>query len=145
MKYAILLFLTGTFLSTLAHAEPIADRKALMKSNGEAMGVLGATAKGEREFDADAVMAALEQLNVNAESFDVEALFPEGSDTGDTRAAPKIWEDMAGFNAAADEFRGAAAAAVAAAPANLETLQSQVGAMGQTCGACHETYRLPAT
>ncbi|MDF1599297.1 cytochrome c [Mesorhizobium sp. YIM 152430] len=145
MKYAIFLCLAGTFVSTLANAEPIADRKALMKSNGEAMGVLGATAKGEREFDAAAVMAALEQLNANAEKFDVEALFPEGSDTGDTKAAPKIWEDMAGFTAAADKFKEAAAAAAAAAPDSRETLQPQVGAVGQTCGACHETYRLPST
>jgi len=145
MKYAILLCLAGTFVSTFAYSEPIADRKALMKSNGQAMGVLGPTAKGEREFDAAAVMAALEQLNANAQKLDVETLFPEGSGTGDTKAAPKIWEDMAGFTAAADKFKEAAAAAVTAAPDSLETLQPQVGAIGQTCGACHETYRLPST
>ena len=42
-----------------AFADPIADRKALMKENGKAVGGLAKMAKGETPFDAAAVLAAL--------------------------------------------------------------------------------------
>jgi len=34
------------------------------------------------------------------------------------------------------------AAAVAAPAQDIDALKAQVGTIGQTCGACHETYRV---
>ncbi len=145
MKLAFLMGFAGILSSTLAFAEPVEERQALMKSNGQALGLLGATVKGERAFDAEAVLAALEQINANAEKLDVEVHFPEGSGGGESRAAPVIWEDWTGFVEAVARYKEAAAAGVAAAPTSVEALQSQVGAIGQTCSNCHETYRLPSS
>jgi cytochrome c556 len=132
------------FSSVYAIADPIADRKALMKENGKiAFGTLAPVVKGEAPFDAAAVNAALAALNTNVMKLDVAALFPAGSETGgETAASPKIWEDMAGFTAAADQLKADVAAAVAANPQDLEALKTQFGAITKNCGTCHETYRI---
>lgn len=128
--------------TSVALADPIEDRKALMKANGKAVGELAAMAKGEKPFDAAAVDAALQTLNEDAQKFDVAALFPAGTDQGDTAASPKIWEDMAGFTAKADAWKKAVADAVAAKPQDVAALGPHLQAIGQGCGGCHETYRL---
>jgi cytochrome c556 len=131
------------FLASAASADPIEDRQAFMKQNGRLLGAAATFAKGEKPFDAAEVQAALEAFNEHAQSLDVAVLFPEGSSEGDTRASPKIWEDMAGFQAEVDAYKGTAAAAVEAAPQDVDALRVQVGAIGEACESCHSTYRLP--
>jgi cytochrome c556 len=129
--------------TSAAAADPIADRQALMKSNGKAMGVLVPITKGEKPFDAAAVLDALKALNDDAQKLDVATLFPPGSDTGgDTTASPKIWEDTAGFQAQVDKFKADAAAALASPPQDAAALGATVGMIGKNCGACHETFRI---
>ena len=129
--------------TSAAFADPIADRQALMKANGKAMGALVPITKGEKPFDAAVVLDALKTLNDDAQKLDVAALFPQGTDKGgDTEASPKIWEDMAGFQAKADEFKAAAAAALATPPQDAAALGATVGAIGKSCGGCHETFRI---
>lgn len=130
------------FAGSAAFADPILDRQALMKERGKIVGGLAKVAKGEEPFDAAAVLTQLQALQANAEKFDADALFPKGSDTGDTTAAPKIWEDMAGFKATEDKYLADVKATVAAAPANVDALKAQVGAIGSDCGTCHQTYRV---
>ena len=125
-----------------AFADPILDRQALMKERGKIAGGLSKVVKGEEAFDAASVLTALQALQANAEKFDADALFPAGSDTGDTTAAPKIWEDMAGFKAAGDKYLADVKAAVAAAPADVDALKAQFKTIGGDCGACHQTYRI---
>ena len=128
---------------TAALADPIADRQALMKSNGKAAGMLAPMVKGEKPFDAEVVLAALTTLNQNAQKIDVAVLFPAGTDKGgDTTASPKIWEDMSGFQAKMDKFKADEAATVAAPAKDLEALKAQFGMLGQNCGGCHETFRV---
>lgn len=131
-----------SLLVTGASADPIADRKALMKERGGIMRTLGPIAQGQQPFDAATVLAALEQLNANAAKTDVEALWPAGSETGDTKSSPKIWSDMAGFKAATDKFTADTAAAVAAKPQDLAAFQAVFGPVAGNCGACHEAYRM---
>ena len=125
-----------------AQADPLADRSAIMKAMGKAVGSVAPIAKGEAPFDAAAVAAAFTTISTEAQKVDVAALFPEGSATGDSTAAPKIWEDMAGFTAAMDKFKADAAAADAAKPADLAAFQAQFGALTKNCGGCHESYRI---
>jgi cytochrome c556 len=129
-------------VTSAALADPLADRKALMKSNGAAMKELTGFVKGEAAFDAAAVLAALNKLSADAQQMDPATLWPAGSDTGDTTSSPKVWQDAAGFQAAIDKFRADTAAAVAAAPADVDGLKAQMGAVGSNCGACHETFRV---
>jgi cytochrome c556 len=129
--------------SASASADPIADRQALMKERGKIVGGLVKVVKGEQPFDAAAVIDALKQLEANAEKFDAEKLFPVGSEQGgETTAAPKIWEDMAGFKADADKFLTDVKAAAAAPAVDVAALKTQVATLGADCGACHQTYRI---
>ncbi|TPJ40317.1 cytochrome C556 [Mesorhizobium sp. B2-5-13] len=125
-----------------AFADPVLGRQALMKERGKIVGGLSKVVKGEEPFDAAAVLTQLQALQANAEKFDVEALFPKGSDTGDTTAAPKIWEDMAGFKTAEDKYLADVKASVAAAPADVDALKTQIGTIGSDCGTCHQSYRV---
>jgi cytochrome c556 len=128
--------------ASAAFADPILDRQGLMKERGKLVGGLSKIAKGEAEFDAAAVLTALQALQVNAEKVDVDALFPAGSDSGDTTASPKIWEDMAGFKTTNEKYVADVKAAVAAAPADVDALKAQIGTLGSDCGTCHQTYRV---
>lgn len=125
-----------------AAADPYADRVAIMKSNGEAMKVLVPVAKGEAPFDAAVVAAALGKINEGAQKIDVAALFPAGSNTGDSTAAPAIWENLADFTAKVDKFKADAAAAAAANPADADAFKAVFGPLAGNCGGCHETYRI---
>lgn len=132
----------GILSAGVAHADAIADRKALMKANGEAMGVLAKTAKKEMAYDAAAVAAAFKTLNNSTKT--IGDLFPKGSETGgETTVSPKLFEDMAGFKTALAKFAADTDAAMKAAPADLAAFGPVFGQVAGNCKACHEVYRLP--
>lgn len=121
--------------------DPISERQAAMKSVGGAMRVVAGFARGQADYDAAAALAAF--TTMNEVSMTYGTLFPEGSDTGDTKAAPAIWTDRAGFDAAVAKFEADTAAAIAAAPADLDAFRPVFGAVAANCGACHEKYQIP--
>ncbi|ADZ71397.1 c-type cytochrome [Polymorphum gilvum] len=131
--------------AVLAAGDPVAVRKATMQSVGAAAAVSGAMMKGELAYSPAVGKAAIATMNAAALSFG--AFFPEGSDLdGDTTAAPKIWEDMAGFEATLAKFAEVTGAAAAAAgkdgPADLDAFKAAMGPVMASCKTCHETYRV---
>lgn len=76
--------------AVMAQGDPIAQRKALMKSNGQNSGALNRMVKGEDPFDAAKAAAAYDKLAETASK--VGPLFASPPPAGaDTRALPKIW------------------------------------------------------
>ncbi|GGB08677.1 cytochrome C556 [Brucella endophytica] len=132
------------FIATagLAHADVVADREAIMKGLARSVGQLAPMVKGAKPFDAAAASDALSQLNDYAQKLDVDALFPKGSDTGETEASPKIWENMADFKARNEKFKTDVAAAVAAKPQDLDSLKAQFQVISANCGSCHQQFRV---
>lgn len=133
----------GLALSSVAQAadDPIATRKAVMKHVGKSTGALGAIMKGEADFDPRVAELAFRTMNGAALTF--ANFFPEGSQSGgETTAAPKIWEDSAGFAAAVAKFEADTAAAIAAAPADLDAFKGTFGKVAANCKSCHEAYRV---
>ncbi len=122
-----------------AHADPIDDRQALMKERGQILRTLGPIAQGRADFDAATVMAALEEMNANAQAHDIDALYPMGSEGGDATAA--VWGDQDGFREIDDKYKADVAAALAAAPQDLDAFRTVFAPAAQNCGACHELYR----
>ncbi|WP_448954144.1 c-type cytochrome [Labrys neptuniae] len=123
-----------------AFAGPIEDRQALMKGMAKNAKELAGVAKGATPFDAAKVKALL-QVYVD-DSAKLPTLFPEDSKTGGTdptTAAPKIWEDQAGFKAAAAKLGTDATAALAAT--DQASFAKAFGTLASNCGACHGTYR----
>lgn len=142
MRKLVLAISALALAGSAAFADPIADRKALMKANGAAVGKIVPMVRGAQPFDAAVALDALKTLADDAARMDPAVLWPAGSDKGDTKSSPRIWEDMAGFQAAIDKFKADTAAAVAAAPQDLDQLKASFGAIGQNCAACHQAYRL---
>ena len=131
---------TATLLATTALAgdSPQDVRHELMEDVRDAAKVLGAMLKGEREFDNAAAMESLQVWQKVGGKFG--DLFPEGSEGGE--AAPAIWSDRAGFDAALAAWVEATDAAIAANPMTLDDGQPVIGAAFGKCKDCHDTYRI---
>ena len=140
MKFGLVAATLAVAMATIAYAQGnvIEERQNLMKMNGQAMGVLAPMARGEAAFDAAAAKQAFETIVSDMTTF--PTLFPEGSETGDTKAGPAIWSDRAGFEAMAAKLKTAAETAATSAT-TLEQLQAAVQTVGGVCGECHQTYR----
>ena len=95
---------------------------------------------GEAEYDRATAEKSLQKFKKVSGKFG--DLFPEGSDTGDTEAAPAIWEDREGFNEALQKWADATAAALETAPATLDDAKPVLGGVFNTCKNCHDTYRI---
>ena len=73
--------------------------------------------------------------------------FPKGSgpESGvKTDAKAEVWNDAAGFAAAANRFQGEAAKLQEiAAGGDIAAIKAQVRATGGACKNCHDKYRVP--
>lgn len=137
---AVMAICLGT-TAAIAAGEPQTVRQELMKKAGGSAGALGAIAKGEKPYDAEAVKAALTTLAEVGKTFPDH--FPAGSETGlDTEASPKIWENMDDFKAKSAKLASVAEAQLAAMPADQAAVGAALQAIGATCGDCHQSYRL---
>ena len=126
--------------SAIAQSNPIVERKDLMKANGAAARTGTQMVRGEAPFDLAKAQEVFTGIASRMERF--PTLFPENSKTGgETRAAPRIWEDMPGFRAAATKISREASEA-AQTTTNAATFQANMQKVGANCNACHETYRL---
>lgn len=136
--------------STLAFADghggnpAVKARNAHMALYGFNMGIMGAMAKGEVDYNADAASAAANNLAALA-AFNQSAYWPEGTAQGEvegSRAKAEIWTD-GGAAAKGQEMAAAAAALAEVAGNGLEALQAGMGPAGAACGSCHKAYRGP--
>lgn len=125
--------------AVVAQSNPIAERKEAMKSVGAATREGAAIAKGEAPFDAAKVQGIFKVYSDAAKK--TPALFPDNSKTGgETTAAPKVWEDQAGFKTAFAKFE--ADAAKGAGATDLASFRAAFGDATKNCGSCHEVYRI---
>lgn len=120
--------------------DAIKYRKAAMTMMNTHVGRLFGMANGKIPFDAK---VAVENADIAAAVSKWQfAGFVDGSDLGETRALPKIWSEMDKFKAAAMKSNEDIAKLDAAAKTgSLDAIKSAVGAVGQSCKACHDTYR----
>ena len=131
--------LVGTTASIAS--DPIANRQAMMKNVGAAMRVAGGMAQGKIPFDSISAELAMRVMNSSAAG--LSSLFPDSSKTGgDTEAAPKIWDDKAGFDKLTAVFQETSAAAAKAAKAGEGDFKAAFGAVAKNCKACHQDYRI---
>lgn len=117
-----------------------ADREAAMKKVASAMGGLSAIAKGEKTYDAEAVKTSLTSIKEAITVF--PTYFPPGSESADSEASPKIWENKADFDARAAKLAGDADMLLAQLPADAAGVGAALGRLGPSCGTCHEAYRI---
>ena len=126
--------------AVVAQSKAIGERREIMKGVGAAAKDGAAMARGSAPYDnAKAVQIFVVYANAAAK---MPGLFPDDSKTGgETTAAPKIWEDMAGFRARAAKLTADAKAAQASVK-DLDSFKTAFSDVGKNCGGCHETYRI---
>jgi cytochrome c556 len=149
--------IAGITLATIALAVPvwaqddapfkmeIKARQGIMAYRALNIGVLGAMAKGEAEYNAEAAQAAANNL-VATGTLDESMLWPQGSDNSAnpmSTADAKAWTAEAEIGAKDEAFKTAAAAMAAAAGGGLDGLKEAMGPLGKSCGGCHEAARIP--
>jgi cytochrome c556 len=123
-------------------AQQIKYRQSAYTILGAQMGIMGAMASGRAPYDAKAFQTAADRAAVLA-SIAAES-FPAGSDTGaPTKAKPEIWAQQAEFQKLMKDLTDRSTAlAQAARSNNLDTIKPAVGALGGSCKACHDKYKL---
>ena len=118
----------------------VEQREMLMENFKKQMGVMAKMVKGEAPYDADAFRQAAEALDADAgkpwEHYTAE------SATLSSDAKPEIWSKPDEFKKAVDTFTAATAALkIAAAAGGLDGVKKPFGEVGQSCKACHDTFR----
>ncbi|MGY8994500.1 MAG: c-type cytochrome [Rhodospirillales bacterium] len=140
---AISAMLIGPDGATAARADKtIAYRKMVMGATGAHIGAIASVVKGETNYAAHVgdharAIAGLARMMTD--------IFPEGSGEGNTRAKPEIWKDWPRFMAAAKALETAAMdLAMKADSGDMGAIGAGLGAVGKSCGGCHEPFRKPA-
>ncbi len=67
--------------------------------------------------------------------------FGEGTDKGETKAKPEVWQKRADFDDKMEKMIVEARKLPAAARADLPALKKAVADAGKACKACHDDYR----
>ena len=121
------------FVAPTTAEEAMAAREMLMKQNGALLKSAGPLTGAEAE-------AAMQGLLDNFTH--IPAVFPEGSNIGDSEALPAIWENWDAFTAIAETGRAAAADGLAAAQSgDADAYGAAIKTIGGTCGTCHKQFR----
>ncbi len=125
----------------------IKARKAEMVLRAFYLGQLGAMAKGNVEYNAEAATGAANSLKILTQ-LDGKNMWPKGSDNaalGDkTEALPALWENFPKVIESVKALSAAADGMADAAGKDLASLQAAMGPVGQACGACHKQFRKKA-
>ena len=134
----------GTALPAAAQfAKPedaIKYRKAAFTVMAAHFGRVAAMANGRIPFDAKAAASNAEIATMLSKL--PYAGFVDGSDKGDTKAKPEIWSERAKFDASATKMQDEMVKFNAAAKTGDQAaIKTAVGAVGQACKGCHDTYR----
>ncbi len=118
----------------------VAYRQATMKSFGAHLGAVKVIIQEEPEL--------IEQAGLHAQAIEglaivIPAMFPDGSEGPKSAALPAIWEDQAGFEAAANDMaEKAAALGEAAANGDVQAVMEAYATLGRDgCNGCHDNYR----
>lgn len=125
--------------ATVASADPVAERVALMDQVRMGAVTLVPMIKGKTEFDAQKAELALRMSYAASIGFN-GPMFPQGSTHKGANNA--IWDTKADFDTKRAEFVMNAKAAVENLPKDLESLISVYQPMLDNCAACHKTYRI---
>lgn len=119
-------------------------RQSHMQLYQHNLNIIGAMAKGEAEYDAEAATAAANNI-VALTNMSQAGYWPEGSDTEalgeETRALPALWADFPKVMESAGAVKEAAANLASVAGTGQEALGPALGQLGGACTECHKAFR----
>lgn len=130
----------------LEFSEEIEARQSLMTLYKFNLGVLGAMVRERTPYDADAATAAANNM-LAISNMKNGAMWPAGSDVSAegyedvTRARPENWSNYAEVSEKSAALKEALEALASDAGSGLDGIRSNLGAVGNACKGCHESYR----
>lgn len=116
------------------------QRSEAMKAMGSMAKTIGEMLQGKTDFDAEVANAAF--VKAQGSMADFATYFPEGSEGGESEAAPAIWTDPDGFAEAVMKVQGDLDTAVASSPQTQDEVKAAFGLVAGNCKGCHEKYRI---
>ena len=142
-KIACFSLLLGLSCST--HAQDtdtdavIKFRQGVMKAQGGHMGAMAQIVRGKVDYP-DQLLAHAKALNSIAHN--VDKLFPEGSDFGETEAKEEIWSNWDKFQEAADRLGNEAQNYVKAVESeDKKAIGQSFKKLADACKGCHKKFR----
>ena len=144
MKRIVIGLIVGSLAATgvaFAQDNPIKQRQAIMKRNGDIVDKATKMLKGEAPYNGAEVADGMKTISGAMDTF--ITLFPEGSGPAPgvkTDALPTIWQNKADFEARAKQLKKDAAETANAAAGGMDAFLPAFMAMGKTCQGCHEKY-----
>lgn len=115
-------------------------RKAVMTALRGHIGAASMIARGLVEDDGHLVGHA---RGLAAGAMEMERIFQEGSNVGESEALPLIWEQPDAFAEAVSTMQEATAAFVAAAESgDSEAIGAAFRNVGMSCRGCHDDFRV---
>lgn len=135
------MFLSGA-VAAQAESEPedlIKYRQNVMKSSGANAAAATAIVQGKVEFK-DRLRDHAQALVTSTKN--IPALFPKGSDFGDTEALDAVWKKPDDFAKRAKDAQAKAIAFQKAVAANdTKAYAAKLKDVADSCKACHKDYR----
>lgn len=133
----------GFVLDAAAQAKPdvlVKQRKAVMTLQGKYFGPMAGMAQGKVPYNAQVIQrnaTYLEALSKMAwDGFDASTKGEK------SLALPAIWEKPGEFKQAAERLENESAKLAQMSKGGDEAaVKAQIGAVGKSCGGCHETFR----
>ena len=132
----LVVWLVATGFGT-ANADIIADRKAGFKRNADSMKAIAA-AIGSGDYQTVISRAG----GIANWASKIPSYFPEGSDSGDTKARAEIWFEFDAFKAKAKANETAAQTLVTAAKSGDQgAMMARLKNLGASCKSCHSDFK----
>ena len=119
--------------------DQIKQRRSGMAIIGHNFGSLAAMAQEKKPYNKEEAGRNADLVAALAEY--PHAFFVEGTDKGETKAKPEIWQKKADFDDKMKKMNAEAKKLPQAARTDLAALKGVVGDMGKACKACHDDYR----
>jgi len=142
LKVGSLVLLLGASIAVLAQSQPedvIKYRRNVMKANGAHEAAIRAILQGKVDYKNQLADHAKALENINK---DIPSIFPKGSDSGETKALPAIWDNRAEFEKrAGDAKQKSADFAKAAMTGDTQAVAAKFKELGEACKSCHKDFR----
>ncbi len=124
----------------------IEARQGLMRVYAFNLGILGSMAKGEMEYSAETATNAANNLKAlttmkNRPMWPADS-FAGGEGVAATKAKAEMWAEDSDVGDKHKAMADAVATMAAEAGNGLDAVRANIGAIGQSCKGCHESYRV---
>ena len=137
---------TGYALTAFSQVKPdvlVKQRQSAMTLQGKYFGQINAMAQGKVPYNADVVARNAGYLDA-LDKMPWDGFAESTKDLKDvkTAALPAIWNEPAKFKEAQERLQSEVSKLVSVSRSGDEAaVKAQIGAVGKSCGGCHENFR----